>query len=180
MPDLKQQEPLAEIRGLLNSDWDSTNTQYSSAPLVHTGWWDWDRETLEVTVTNPETNPATSGGPSDTGYTHMQGDGSVGQRVNGYCLVNGWGGFYGADMLAGESSDGSDLSPKQCAWEFKKEITRILGQYADGTLKDDGTVSLTFVSPGTTRRVVESNGENEHPTIFRYEVECRFGYVEQH
>lgn len=180
MSDTKQQEPLHEIRGLLAGDWNPANHQHSAQPHIHTGWWDWGRETLEVTVTNPEVNPSATGRPTDTGYTHMDGAGGVGQLMNGFCLVNGWGGYMGAPALAGEADDGSDLSPKTCAWEFYREIRRVLGQYADGTLADDGSVSLTFVAPGAYRRIVESDGDDEHPTLFRYEVECRFGYIDQH
>lgn len=178
MATLLDEEHLTIILGVLDTDWNNANTSYSSDPRFSTGWWDWGRDVPSVTVTNPQVNPA-SVAQNPTGATYMTGDGRVGQRQNGFCLVNAWGGTFDTDALATEGPGGDRLSPKILAWEMCKEVRRILLSYAEGTTTSSGDVELTFLMPGETRRIVESDEEQEHPTLFRYEVECRFGYNEE-
>lgn len=178
MPDQIGEEPLAKICELVRTDWDASNTTYSSDPRIHTGWWDWDREEPVVTVTNPNEFPV-SGGEAATGYSYMTGDGSVGQQYAGTCLVNCWAGTFDTDALEGEGSSGGFLSPKILSWEMCKEVRRITRNYADGTTESDGSVQLTHVAPGEHRRIVQSDEDDEHPALFRYEVTVRYGYFEQ-
>lgn len=170
-------EGLTIIRGLLDSNWDNTNTSYSSDPhRFTTGWWDWARDEPTVTITTPNVNPQSQ----QTGVSYVTGDGGVGQRYSGTCLVNGWAGTFNTDALAGEGDGGGFLSPKILAWDFCKEIRRILGENHAGTTNADGTVELTYVMPGAYRRIVESNPDDENPALFRYEVTARYGFEETH
>lgn len=181
MTDQLEEDPLAIIASILRDNWDTSNTTYSSQPHVHTGWWDWGRPELEVTVTSPQFLPVAGGGgggEAQTGYAGTQGDGTAVQNYNGFCLVNAWGGTFDSDVLAGESTDGGMLSPKICSWEFKKEVTRILRDHAGGTTADDNSEQLRYVAPGETRRLVQKDNEDEHPALFRWEVEARAGYTE--
>lgn len=170
MAELLEDEHLTEIKDLLSANWNAANTSLADDPHVHTGWWDWGRDAPTVTVTNPNVNPVGGGA---TGLTHLTGDGRAGQEMSGFCLVNGWGGTYDTPAI-----DDNDLSPKVVAWEFCKEIRRILLENASGTLADDGTPALLSAAPGPHRRIVETFEEQEHPTLFRYEVEATFTYVE--
>lgn len=179
MPDQLDEEPLVIIRGLLDSRWDTANTEYSSDPRFTTGWWDWDREEPVVTITNSEVNPVTGGNQQGTGYTYMTGDGRAGQQYNGYCLVNCWGGTFETATLSDEGPNGGRLSPKVMAWQMCKEAKRVLRTQAEGTTADDGSLELTHVAPGAHRRIVEADEDDEHPALFRYEIECRFGYFEE-
>lgn len=179
MADQIGEEPLVIIRKLLLSEWQNANTTYSADPRFTTGWWDWGRPSPTVTVTNAQTVSVAGQGNSRTGYSYMTGDGRVGQLKNGTCLVNCWGGTFETDALAGEDTDGSRLSPKTNAWEMCKETRRILLNNAEGTLEANGDVQLSFVSPDEHRRLVDTDSDGEHPTLFRYEVTCRFGYTEE-
>lgn len=164
-----EREPVVIVRDLLVGEWDASNTAYPNQPRVHTGWYDMGSPNPQVTVTNPNEGP-TGGG--DTGYTHMDGAGGVGQLITGTCLVNGWAGT--REDLEGEASDGSDINPKVLAWDFAKEIARILSDYASGTNDpNSGDLELSFVAPGEARRMVDTDPEN---AVFRYEVTARYGY----
>jgi len=174
MPEQLTDDELAVVLRILRDNWESSNTDYSADPRFTTGWWDWAREEPTVTVTDSDVAPL---GGGDTGYTHMDGDGNVGQRLNGTAMVNCWAGTYETDALAGEASGGGRLSPKILANQMKVEARRLLRR-PDGTTDSNGDPQLSFVAPGRARRIVESDPEGEHPTLFRYAVTARFGYVE--
>lgn len=179
MVDVIGEEPLVIVRELLASGWDNANTTYSSDPRFTTGWWDWGRDMPTVTVTNAQITSVSAATDTRTGYSYMTGDGRVGQLKNGIMLVNCWGGTFETPALDGEASDGERLSPKINAWEMCKEARRILLNNAEGTLADDGSVELSFVSPAEHRRLVDTDEDDEHPTLFRYELTTRYGYTEE-
>ena len=176
MPEQLNEDPTVTIAGLIRDNWTKANTSYSSDPPVRTGWWDWGRNVPCVTVTNSNTVTVAGG---DTGYSYMTGDGRVGQERNGFCLVNCWGGTFKTDALEAERDDGGFLSPKALAWQMSKEVRRILLDNAEGTTDGSGNVELLFISPGDSRRLADTDPDDEHPTLFRYEVEAKFGYVEE-
>lgn len=169
------EEPLVTVLGFMDTEWDNTSTVIDFDPRFSTGWWDWGRDGPLVTVTNPNASPVLRGS-QPTGYDFVDGAGGVGQRYVATCLVNGWAGTF--DSLAGEGPAGGDVSPKVLAWDMCQEIRRILLLNPEGTTDGSGSVELTSIAPGTHRRIADNDPDLEYPTLFRYEVECRYTFTE--
>lgn len=148
-------DPVLLVRDLLRNNWDASNTALSSAPKIHTGWYDDSSESPQVTVTNPDEG-ALGGG--DTGYVATQGDGGGPvQERDGVLLVNGWAG----------SRETTSQNPKKVAFDLREEIGRIIGA------NYSGVDHLNRLAVGTTRQLVD---DDRTPAVYRYEVTVSYGY----
>lgn len=165
------EDPIIVVRDLLSQSWESANTPLANDPRIHTGWYDYGSSDPQVTVTNSEEFTAEGG---DTGYTAGTGDGGVAQVRVGTILVNCWAGS--RDDLEGAGTDGSDVNPKDAAYQMANEVHRIMSNNADGTTDDSGNRQLNSLSADDARRLVETD---ETPTVFRHEVTVRYTYVDR-
>lgn len=162
-------DPTLIVRDILLNNWDTTNTAYGTdlsttdPPRIHTGWYDFGRGGPQVTVTNPDSFVV---GGGETGYSGGTGAGEPVQVRAGTLLVNGWSGT--REELKGTASDGSDVNPKQMAFELGKEVWRITKNHASGTAE------LETVGPDNVRGLVEDEAPE---VVFRREVTVKYTYI---
>lgn len=165
-------EPTVILLDLLSSNWEKANTSIPDDPEFSTGWPDRASTYPVVSITNPDDAPIDGG---DTGWTYMTGAGSVGQLRGGGVLVNGWAGTY--DDLASAGPNGGQVSPKQLAWDFAKEIKRILRPYGGGTTNPEtGDPELNSLAPGPARKFVDTGDDGQMDAVYRYEVRVLYTY----
>lgn len=166
-----KEDPHLIVYDLLRTNWDATNTPLADAPKFQTGWYDFGAEEPQVTITNSMESVAQGG---DTAQTAGTGAGGLAQYKIGRVLVNTWGGTYGD--LEGKGDGGSDVSPKDAAYQMAKEVSRITNTNASGTTDSNGNKQLHSLATDNIRRIAETDMD---PTIFRYEVIVRFSYAEK-
>ena len=156
-------DPVLLIRNLLISEWVHENTSLSDTPRIHTGWYDYASGNPQVTVTN--TSETVIGG-GDTAISAGTGSGGQVQIRTGIALVNSWSGE--RDKLRGEGPDDEDVNPKQLAFEFRKEVTRILN--------NNDIEEFNSIAADGFDSFADTDGSD---IIFRQEVPARYTYVER-
>lgn len=154
-------DPVILIRDMLQANWDVSNTDLSEQPRIHTGWYDYDAGTPQVTVTNPNEFVVNGG---LTGISAGGNDKPV-QRKAGTVLVNGWSGT--REKLKGEGPNGDDINPKKMSHQLGKEINRVM--------LSNTTNVVNSIAPDSVQGSVEDEGPE---IVFRHEVTVRYTYVE--
>lgn len=161
------EEPDKIIYDLLRTNWEHTNTTYSSDPKFQTGWYDFGSDAPQVSVTEPGDSVINGG---DTGITALTGSGGVVQRRVGETYATCWSGTFDDTRAAGAGN------PKNAAFQMANEARRILLKYANGTRKTDGSKQLWSIAPGEVQR---RTNEGDDPTVFRYEVTVIYTYEDR-
>lgn len=154
-------DPILQIRDLLLDELDDTNLSYTGNVRIHTGWYDYDSGTPQITVTNKNEFTVDGG---ETAISAGTGDGGAVQKRAGTVLVNGWSGT--RNNLTGQGPAGDDVNPKQMAYELGKEIARIT---LNGDIED-----FLSVAPDTIRGIAEDDAPE---IVFREECTVRYTYV---
>lgn len=154
------------VYDLLKSEWNTSNTTYSSAPTFQTGWYDYGGSEPIISITNPDTNVVSGG---DTGITGVTGDGDAAQQIAGSVLVNTW---VGTTEDTREANAGN---PKNASFLMAQEVRRIMLDNATGTTTSSGGKQLLSLGPGSARLLTE---DNEDPAVYRYEVTVLFTHVD--
>lgn len=165
------EDPVIIIRDLLDNNWTTGNTVLANKPDIHTGWYDYGSSDPQVTVTNPE--ESTVGG-GETGHTAGTGAGGVSQIRAGTVLVNCWAGT--REDTKGAGSGGSDVNPKEAAYDMAGEVHRIAQANATGTTDSNGNRQLNSLGADPVRRVVDTEKD---PVVYRYEATVKFTYGER-
>lgn len=161
------EEPDKILYDLLRNNWDNSNTPYSEDPRFHTGSYDFGSSEPQVSATAPDDSVV---GGGDTDITAITGSGGVVQRRVGTVYVNCWSGTFKQTRSSGVGN------PKNAAFQLGNEARQVLLAHAQGTRKTDGTKQLWSLAPGQVRRRIE---DSEDPTVFRYEVETTYTYVDR-
>lgn len=144
------------IRDLLTNQWDATETVLDSQPDIHTGWYDYDAGTPQVTITN--VNHFTIGG-GNTGLNAMpSGSGQTPDKRTGTILVNAWSG----------TRENVSQNPKKIAYSLTKHIDDIIGK---------NTTGHTHINSLATESVREIVEEDAPEVVTRREITARFTYV---
>lgn len=160
-------EPDKIIYDLLRNNWNNVNTPYSSDPKFQTGWYDFGSSEPQISISEPDERVA-GGGVTD--ITAISGSGGVVQRRVGDVMTNCWSGTFEDTRDAGVGN------PKEAAFRLGKETRRILMANANGTTNADGSKQLLSIAPGRVRRRTE---DGEDPTVFRYEIQTTYSYVDR-
>ena len=148
-------DPNVVIRDVLVDNWDVSATSITSAPVVHTGWYDRDGDMPCLTVTNSDEGPYQGGA---TGFTGLDGQTGKGmQRLSGYALVNCVAGT--RDDCQGLTDGGGDINPKMLRNELYEQASQIL--------LDASPAEFYTLGPGDARDLVDTD---EGPAVFRTEV----------
>lgn len=163
------EDPIVIIKDLLVNNWNAGNTPLASDPSIHTGWYDFGSADPQVTVTNPD--EFTVGG-GETGHTGGTGDGGVSQARAGTVLANCWSGT--REDMEGAGSGGSDVNPKDAAYQMAREVHRIMQANATGTTDSNGKPQLNSLGADDVTRIVDTDRD---PAVYRYEVTIRYTYV---
>lgn len=148
-------DPLLEFKDLFETNWNAANTVLSSAPYIHTGWYENGSDEPQLTITSPEEQEATG---SPTGWTGIGGDGSGPTRqVDGTAYGNVW-----------CNENQSAHNPKQVVWDLRQEALRIVFDNVEST-------QWQFIALGEVQKIVE---DDQDPVMHRYELPLGY-YFEQ-
>lgn len=153
------QAPELTIRDLLRTNWDSTNTSITYDPDISTAWYQGEKDTPQVTVTNPDENPVRGG---QTGYAAADGTGKGGvQEVGGTLQVDCW----------CDSEVEPDEGAKKVSYELAEEVTRIV------MANQHSATDLRLISPG--RRTFVPPDPDESPPVMHNNVSVQYIYEDR-
>lgn len=139
----------------MRNNWDNTNTSINYDPNFSTGWFDFEANNPQVTVTGLSEGPI-SGGVAP--FSGIQGDGSGPvQEFSGTVEVGCW------SSREVESS----VNPKKLIHEMFEEVRRIINSNLTSA------TDLRFVGIGTRNFIVDTEAE---PALFRYAIEVEYVY----
>jgi hypothetical protein len=148
-------EPKVSIMDLIRSGWDTSNIAGAVEPDFHTGWWNPNSGSPQVTFTGDD--EAFQGA---TGYGAIEGGGGGPVQIaTGVLFANCW--AYRDEGAGGQN-------PKQLVYQMAKEIRRII-------LANFNTIeNLTYVSVISIGDVPPEAGTN--PLVFRKAVVIGFNW----
>ena len=147
-------DPKVTIKDLVSDNWDSDNTS-SVTPTFSTGWYDRKSLKPQVTFTDPTETPVSSG---TVPFFGIVSGGAPSQYLRCTVAVNVW-----------CERNAVDINPKQCVYELKEEIKRIILENWDGI--DD----LDYVAGNGSNEVVETDPP---PPVFRSIGEITYGFLD--
>lgn len=155
MPTLPK-DPILTVYDFLVAGWNSANTS-GVTPKIHTGWFNVNWKTPQVTVTDLREFPVSGG---VTGFRSIDSLGNGAKLMIGNMTVGVW----------SHVDDNSNINPKQLTFEMSEEVKRIVKA---NMLPNIGTTGLQWLSWIGRRRVVDTS---EEPILFRYEntVSCMY------
>ncbi len=148
-------EPKVAILDLIEAQWDTDNVVGAIKPDFHTGWWNPNSNSPQVTFTGDD---ELYEGLSGYGAIEGGGGGPV-QIVNGVLFADCW---------AFRSEGVTSPNPKQLVYDMSEEIRRII------LANFNGITNLTYVSVIAIGDVPPDQGDN--PMVFRKSVTIGFNW----
>ena len=147
-------DPKVSIRNLLKTNWVAANVS-SITPNCHTGWYDTKSNLPQITVT--DTSEVVEAG-GIAGYTGIATNGTPAKLWVGTASVNLW-----------VTREAVSINPKQCLFEMRKEIERIIkAGYADVS-------DLDYLSWKGGFEQVEAD---QSPVVYRWVGEIGYAYLD--
>ncbi len=144
------------IKNIIKANWLPANTS-GVTPSISTGWYDRKSASPQVTVTDPVMTPESGG---NTGYFGITTNGAPKQYWNCTVNVNFW--------VTREALAAISLNPKQCIFEMRSEVERII------KANYNSISDLDFISwLGGFEEVDAKNP----PTVYRFVGEVGYGYM---
>lgn len=148
-------EPKVSILALVKAKWAAGNVVGTIKPDFHTGWWNPQSNSPQVTFTGQDESFQ-----GDSGYGAIEGGGGGPVQIaNGVLFVNCW-----ASRDEGEGG----VNPKQLVYDMAKEIRRIV------LANFNGIANLTYVSVIAVDDVPPEEGVD--PMVFRKAVTIGFNW----
>jgi len=147
-------DPKVSIKDIIKNNWNASNTS-SITPRIHTGWFDIKATTPQITVT--DTSEVVEGG-GVTAYTGISTNGTPAKLWVGTAAVNIW-----------VTREAVSINPKQCLFEMRKEIERII------KAKYDDVSDLDYLSWKGGFEQVESD---QSPVVYRFIGEVGYAYLD--
>ena len=143
-----------DVKDLFKDNWLPANTS-SVTPSFCTGWYNFKNEDPQVTVTDSEETPVSTG---RTGYFGLSTGGVPVQYWDGSIAINCW-----------VTREGTTVNPKLLIEQFVKEIKRIV------RANYDNVTGLDYIAwQGGFDRVEK----DKTPVVFRYVGQVGLGYLE--
>ena len=159
------EDPKVKIWQLIDNEWWEPETDYAGTPDVHTGWYDNNSGTPQITVTNNEEFVI---GGGNTGHTAISHENNLSQLRRGEMLVNCWSGT--REDLRGASDTNSDINPKKLSYQMASHSFDILADHGSGRI--NGEQFFNSLAPGPVREVPET----EEEFISRHEITVIYTY----
>lgn len=117
-------DPVKALIDLYEAKWDNANTSISSDPFISGGWWSFDEERPQITITGYEESPIEGG---QTGYVGIDSGNPPVQLLSGTAQVDTW-----------AESETVSVDPQKLVFQMSEEVRRITQEESRAT---DATVS---------------------------------------